>query len=63
MARSHLVSTFDRNLICSFQVMHTKRQGNYRPDSILFCTFMVLNLCQADSKVQHQNPIQKIIIP
>ena len=27
--------------------------------SILFCTFMTLNLCQADSKVQHQNPIKK----
>ena len=26
-------------------------------------TFMVHNLCQADSKVQHQNPIQKIIYP
>ena len=22
---------------------------------ILFCRFMMLNLCQADSKVQHQN--------
>ena len=24
---------------------------------ILFCTFIVLNLCKADSKGQHQNPI------
>ena len=24
--------------------------------SILFCTFIALNLCQADSKAQHQNP-------
>ena len=30
--------------------------------SILLCTFIVLNLCQTDSKAQHQNPINKIII-
>ena len=27
-------------------------------NSILFCTFIVLNLCQADFKAQHQNPIK-----
>ena len=27
--------------------------------SIIFCTFIALNLCQEDSKVQHQNPIKK----
>ena len=28
-------------------------------DSILFCTFIALNLCQAYSKAQHQNPIKE----
>ena len=31
--------------------------------TIRFYTFMALNLCQADFKVQHQNPIKKIIYP
>ena len=31
--------------------------------SILLYTFMARNLCQTDSKAQHQNPISKIIYP
>ena len=31
--------------------------------TIPFCTFMALNLCQANNKAQHQNLIKKIIIP
>ena len=26
-------------------------------DSVIFCIFIALNLCQEDSKVHHQNPI------
>ena len=33
-----------------------------RLGSILFCTFMALNVCQADSKVQHQNQKNHISI-
>ena len=39
------------------------RHVRIKISSLLFYTFMVLNLCQTDSKAQHQNPIRNIIIP